>query len=359
MRRPKLRLALCVVGLAAVLAGGALALGSGDSLISLSYLTSTFLPSAQSQLEEINNDAMQEAYDQAAAQVQGGAGTGSGLCSAYFQSRTFSQGDIITLPTGSGLMIYGGTGELAHSGAVIDVTDGTVVPSGTRLTAGHRYLVGEDTSAALAVRSGVIYLGLQGSYSVADAGTSALPFIDVAQGDWYMSAVEYAYTKGLFSGTGADTFSPNLTMNRAMLVTVFYRLAGSPAEELSSAQASFADVAEDSWYAPYVRWGYVQGVTAGTGDGRFAPEESVTRQQILVMLHSFAQRYLGLSLTGAADLSAYGDGAETASWARDAVAWAVANQIIVPSDAGTLRPNDPASRAEVATILMKFDSLYL
>ena len=108
-----------------------------------------------------------------------------------------------------------------------------------------------------------------------------------------MSAVEYAYTKGLFSGTGADTFSPNLTMNRAMLVTVFYRLAGSPAEELSSAQASFADVAEDSWYAPYVRWGYVQGVTAGTGDGRFAPEESVTRQQILVMLHSFAQRYLG------------------------------------------------------------------
>ena len=142
MRRPKLRLALCVVGLAAVLAGGALALGSGDSLISLSYLTSTFLPSAQSQLEEINNDAMQEAYDQAAAQVQGGAGTGSGLYSADFQSRTFSQGDIITLPTGSGLMIYGGTGELAHSGAVIDVTDGTVVPSGTRLTAGHRYLVG-------------------------------------------------------------------------------------------------------------------------------------------------------------------------------------------------------------------------
>ena len=71
MRRPKFRLALCAAGLAAALAGGALALGNGDSLISLSYLTDTFLPSAQSQLEEIQNDAMQEAYDQAAAQLQG------------------------------------------------------------------------------------------------------------------------------------------------------------------------------------------------------------------------------------------------------------------------------------------------
>ena len=255
MRRPKFRLALCAAGLAAALAGGALALGNGDSLISLSYLTDTFLPSAQSQLEEIQNDAMQEAYDQAAAQLQGGTGT-SGLYSADFQSRTFSQGDTITLPTGSGLMIYGGTGELAHSGAVIDVTDGTTVPSGTRLTAGHRYLVGEDTSAALAVRSGVMYLGLQGSYTFTDAGKQSLPFVDVAQGDWYESAVEYAYTNGLFSGTSADAFSPNLTMNRAMLVTVLYRLAGSPEEELNSAQASFWDVAADSWYAPYVRWGY-------------------------------------------------------------------------------------------------------
>ena len=183
--------------------------------------------------------------------------------------------------------------------------------------------------------------------------------MDVAQGDWYESAVEYAYTNGLFSGTSADAFSPNLTMNRAMLVTVLYRLAGSPEEELSSAQASFWDVAADSWYAPYVRWGYVQGVTAGTGEGSFGPEQSITRQQLLVMLHSFARQYLGLSLTGGADLSQYSDGGQTASWAREAVSWAAANQLIVPSGDGTIRPEDPAGRAEVATILMKFDSLYL
>jgi len=129
--------------------------------------------------------------------------------------------------------------------------------------------------------------------------------------------------------------------------------------ELNAADASFTDVAGDSWYAPFVRWGYAQGVTAGMGDGSFAPEQSVTRQQLLVMLHSFARQYLKLEPTGAADLSIYGDGGQVADWARDAVSWAVSAGLIVPSGEGTLRPADPASRAEVAVILMKFSSLYL
>ena len=267
----KFRLTLCVCGLAAVLAGGAWAIGGGDSLISLSYLTSTFLPEAQTQMEQIYEEAFQESYDQALAGVQNGTGSGGTQVSQDLRSRTFSQGDILTLTTGSGLLFYGGTGELAHNGAVIDVTDGVEVSSGAQLTAGHRYLVGEDTSAAVAVRSGVAYLGVQGSYTYAEAEGEALPFVDVAEGDWYQSAVEYAYENGLFSGTGADTFSPNLTMNRGMLVTVLYRLAGSPEEELHAAQANFSDVAADSWYAPYVRWAAAQNITAGVGDGRFAP----------------------------------------------------------------------------------------
>ena len=125
MRRPKFRLALCAAGLAAALAGGALALGNGDSLISLSYLTDTFLPSAQSQLEEIQNDAMQEAYDQAAAQLQGGTGT-SGLYSADFQSRTFSQGD-----RGAGPQRRGHRRDRRDHGALRDPADGgTPLPGG-------------------------------------------------------------------------------------------------------------------------------------------------------------------------------------------------------------------------------------
>ncbi|MFR6184500.1 MAG: S-layer homology domain-containing protein [Lawsonibacter sp.] len=251
------------------------------------------------------------------------SGGGGGLYSADLRSRTFHQGDTLTLPAGSGVLAMAGTGEVIHSGAFIDVTEGVEIPSGSKLTPGHRYLAGEDTSAVISVRSGAMYLGLQGSYGYEPGGGDPMPFVDVAQGDWFQSAVEYVYGNGLFSGMSADRFSPGTTMNRAMLVTVFYRLAGSPEGELNAADASFTDVADGSWYAPFVRWGYVQGVTAGMGDGSFAPEQSVTRQQILVMLHSFARQYLKLTPTGTADLSIYGDGGQVAGWARDAVSWAV------------------------------------
>lgn len=359
MRRKTARLLLSGGVLAAVLSGGAAALSGGDGLVSLRDLNEVFLPKAQTQMEERMDSALQSTYDQALAQVQGESGGGGGLYSADLRSRTFRQGDVLTLPTGSGVLALAGTGEVIHSGAFIDVTEGAEVPSGSRLTPGHRYLTGEDTSAVLSVRSGAMYLGLQGSYGYEPGGGDPLPFVDVAQGDWFQAAVEYVYRNGLFSGMSADRFSPGTTMNRAMLVTVFYRLAGSPEGELNAADASFTDVADGSWYAPFVRWGYVQGVTAGMGDGSFAPEQSVTRQQILVMLHSFARQYLKLTPTGTADLSIYGDGGQVAGWARDAVSWAVSAGLIVPSGEGTLRPADPASRAEVAAILMKFSSLYL
>ena len=228
------------------------------------------------------------------------------------------------------------------------------IPSGSKLTPGHRYLAGEDTSAVISVRSGAMYLGLQGSYGYEPGGGDPMPFVDVAQGDWFQSAVEYVYGNGLFSGMSADRFSPGTTMNRAMLVTVFYRLAGSPEGELNAADASFTDVADGSWYAPFVRWGYVQGVTAGMGDGSFAPEQSVTRQQILVMLHSFARQYLKLTPTGTADLSIYGDGGQVAGWAREAVEWAVAQGLLAGRSAGgvqTLAPLGTVTRAEFSAVL--------
>ena len=156
MRRHKFRLALCLLGLTAVLAGGALAAGGGDSLVSLSYLMETFLPKAQSRMEEINDSALEEAYNQAAGLTQGEAG--SGLYSADFQSRTFSPGDLLTLPTGSGVVVYAGTAEVAHSGAVIDVTDGTAVPSGTRLLGWQ--LAGEPVNLMMAGACALIVLSV-------------------------------------------------------------------------------------------------------------------------------------------------------------------------------------------------------
>lgn len=356
MKHKKIAAAAGALALTAVLVGGALALSGGDSLVSLSYLKNTFLPSAQTQLEKAATDPLQQAYDAAVKNLEHGE---SGLYSQTLSSRTFTQRDVIGLSTGAGFLPLAGSAQLTHNGVVVDVTDGTEVASGARLTMGHRYLVGEDTNAQVTVASGVMYLGLQGSYTFADDTASHLPFTDVASWDWYEPSVQFVYDKGLFSGMSEDTFGPGVTMDRAMLVTVFYRLAGSPEDQLSSATAAFDDVSPESWYAPYVSWGASQGVTAGMGGGLFAPEQSVTRQQVLVMLHGFAASHLGLELSGQADLSQYGDGSQVADWAKESVAWAVANGLITPSAEGTLRPNDTASRAEVAGILMNFSNRFL
>ena len=158
MRRKTARLLLSGGILAAVLSGGALALSGGDSLISLRELNEIFLPKAQTQMEERMNSALQSTYDQALAQSQGESGGGGGLYSADLRSRTFHQGDTLTLPAGSGVLAMAGTGEVIHSGAFIDVTEGVEIPSGSKLTPGHRYLAGEDTSAVISVRSGAMYL---------------------------------------------------------------------------------------------------------------------------------------------------------------------------------------------------------
>ena len=156
MRRKTARLLLSGGILAAVLSGGALALSGGDSLISLRELNEIFLPKAQTQMEERMNSALQSTYDQALAQSQGESGGGGGLYSADLRSRTFHQGDTLTLPAGSGVLAMAGTGEVIHSGAFIDVTEGVEIPSGSKLTPGHRYLAGEDTSAVISVRSGAM-----------------------------------------------------------------------------------------------------------------------------------------------------------------------------------------------------------
>ena len=358
MKHKKILAVAGALALTAALAGGALALSGGDSLVSLSYLKNTFLPSAQTQLEQTATQPLQEAYDEAVAKLQGGEG-GSGLYSDNLSSRTFTQGDVIGLPTGSGFLSISGSAQVSHNGVVVDVTDGREVASGARLTVGHRYLVGENTTAQVTVASGIVYLGVQGSYTFTDSTASHLPFVDVASWDWYQASVKFVYENGLFSGMSEDTFGPGVTMDRAMLVTVLYRLAGSPQDQMNSATAAFDDVPVGSWYEPFVRWGASQGVTAGMGDGLFAPEQSVTRQQVLVMLRGFASSQLGMELTGQTDLTQYADYDQVADWAKEAVSWAVANGLITPSAENTLRPADTASRAEVAGILMNFSNRFL
>ena len=340
-----------------LLAGGAYGLSGSDGPVSLRYLTETFFPQAVQAGEEAADSALQETYDQAVAQLDGTqSGQDGGLYSDTLQQREWSEGQTVTLSTGAGFLMLQGSASVSHSGAVVDVTDGVEVTSGSTLATGHRYLVGEDTTARITVLSGYATLGVQGGYTVAAGVSDPTPFYDVSRSDWFYEPVSYAYANGLFSGLEEHRFGPNEAMTRAMLMTVLYQMAGAPQEELNSAQVSLSDVPEEMWYAPYVKWGVSQGIASGTGPDTFSPDGQITREQLAVLLYSFGSNYLGLEMALGADLSAYTDLEQSSTWARQALSWAVAEGIISSSSTTglTLSPQRSASRAEVATMLRAF-----
>ena len=350
---------LCPLGLILaflLLTAGAYAAVSGDSIISLSYFQNTFFPQAVQTGEETANKALQETYDSAKKQLdaaQGGGGS-AGLYSGTLQRQEWPDGQIVTLSTGAGFLMLEGSANVVHTGAVVDVTAGAEVPSGSLLVRNHRYLVGENTDAAVTVRSGQAAIGFQGSYTLTAGKSEHTPFYDVSQNDWFYAPVGYAYEKGLFSGMDAGHFVPGASMNRAMLMSVLHRLAGTPG---TVSQIAFNDVPGNSWYAQAVLWGASQGITSGTGNGNFNPDGLVTREQAVAMMYNYAVKYMGLSAGPGADLSRYADLSRLSSWARPAMAWAVEEGIVSGVASGsvlTLEPQRSATRAEMATMLRAF-----
>ena len=179
------------------------------------------------------------------------------------------------------------------------------------------------------------------------------PFTDVPAGSWYYGAAAYAYNNGLFAGTTATTFAPDMTMTRAMLVSVLWRLAGEPAPKGTN---TFDDVPDGTWYTDAVTWAAENGVVAGIGNGRFDPDGSVTREQTAVILFNYAQSK-GYDVSARADLSAFPDAGSVSDWAQSALAWANASGLISGAVRGTqtiLDPQGSASRAQVAMILMGY-----
>lgn len=342
-----------------LLIAGAYAASSGDSLISLSYLQKTFFPKAVQAGEEAADKALQDTYDSALADLKAAhsaasGGGGSGEYSDTLQPRSWSDGQTIALPTGSGFLMLEGSARVTHGGAVVDTTQGTEVASGAALVSGHRYLVGEDTSASVAIQSGQAVLGVQGSYVQSPGKGRHTPFYDVSQSDWFYTQVNYAYEQGLFSGIDQNHFAPGGSMDRAMLMTVLYRLAGSPAQ---SGGASFSDVPDGQWYSQAVRWGAAQGITSGTGDGRFSPAGQVTREQTVAMLYNYASKYLKKDVSAGAGLSGFRDQDQVSQWAGTAMAWAVQKGVISGVDNGgaiALEPQRGATRAEMAAMVKNF-----
>ena len=176
------------------------------------------------------------------------------------------------------------------------------------------------------------------------------PFLDVNEGDWFYDAVAYAYENGLMDGVGGNRFAPNSATTRAQLVTILYRMEGQPAV---SGDLPFTDVEAGTWYTNAVGWAAQNGIVNGVGDDTFAPGNDLTREQLVTILYRYAETK-GYDVSASADLAGYPDGEEIQAYAREAMAWAVAENIIQGMEDDTLKPAGNASRAQIATILMRF-----
>ena len=176
-----------------------------------------------------------------------------------------------------------------------------------------------------------------------------MPFTDVASGEWYYEAVQYVYNNELMNGMSATTFEPNSTTTRGMIVTMLYRLENEP----TAASAGFSDVAEGQWYTDAVNWAAANNIVNGYGDDQFGPTDTITREQMMAILYRYAQ-YKGYDVTASADLSAYTDAANISSYAVSAMQWAVGEGLINGITDTTLVPGGSATRAQVAAILMRF-----
>lgn len=179
---------------------------------------------------------------------------------------------------------------------------------------------------------------------------SVAVYTDVPASAWYFDAVRFVASKGLFEGVSAAEFRPGEPMTRAMLATVLYRLDGKPKTETFS---GFSDVPDGQWYSETVNWAGKTELITGYGDGRFGINDSLTRQQLAVILY----RYAGVKeydVTARVDLTAYMDREKISAYASDAMSWAVAEGLITGVTNTTLNPEGNASRAQIAEILQRF-----
>ena len=188
------------------------------------------------------------------------------------------------------------------------------------------------------------------SFALIEDETVKANFADVAADAWYADAVQYVYENGMMSGTSETTFSPDLTTTRGMIVTILYRLENEPTVTGTTA---FTDVAADQYYANAVAWAAQNGIVSGIDATTFAPNNAITREQMAAILYRYAQ-FKGCDVSAKADLSVYTDAAQVSTYATDAMAWANGAQLITGISQTTLTPAGNATRAQVATILMRF-----
>ncbi|WP_339319325.1 LamG-like jellyroll fold domain-containing protein [Paenibacillus sp. FSL R10-2734] len=237
----------------------------------------------------------------------------------------------ITLPSGVNHAVVSipVTNPLAGTVAVIVKADGS-----------------EEVIKTSVINNGILYVPVDGSVTIKIVNRNQ-SFADIQNDLWYSEAVAFATSHDLFTGTSDTTFNPDNLMTRGMLVTVLQRLSNGKAEE----SAQFTDVMSGHYFVDAVAWASENGIVSGTGNGKFAPNDNITREQLAAILY----RYAGASATSASDVQlTYSDSDRVSEWAQDAMNWAVKSGLISGKGNGLLDPTGGATRAEVAQIILRY-----
>jgi hypothetical protein len=181
----------------------------------------------------------------------------------------------------------------------------------------------------------------------------ALPFKDVGKGAWYYNNVYYMWENGLMKGTSNTQFSPNTPLTRGMAATVLYRMEGEP--DVAGLVNPFSDVANGLYYTDAIIWAADKGIVLGYGNGKFGPNDNVTREQLAAILMRYCVwKGIDVSVGEDTNILSYNDAFDISEWAIPAFQWACGSGIVNGKPGGLLDPKGNATRAEIATILHSF-----
>ncbi len=354
-------IALVLLLLFSLTSGFAAAPGSsGDPLISLTYINNSFLPTVRNDTKALVNSAIGKTYSDAEKKLREaydgyllrlGGYTGYTFAGA-FTPVSLPVGTTAKLITGSTFVLTSGTASLQiEKGTVINISTGSEIATAAALTPNERYFCAEDTVAQFVAVSSATCL-IDGYYH--SGGTviiNPVNFSDVKSTDWFYTAVTFASDNNLFKGTTPTTFAPQMTMTRGMFVAVLHRLAGQPVVTLSSA---FSDVPSSQYYYNAVVWANTNGIVSGYSDGKFHPDDLITREQMAVILSNYAQYAgYGTAYPNTSVYDSFPDKGSVSAYAINAAKWAAYNGLLSGSY-GKLLPKNTASRSEVAQIMMNF-----
>lgn len=183
---------------------------------------------------------------------------------------------------------------------------------------------------------------------------TGMPFTDVTADNSYFEAVKYVYNRGMMNGVpaanGTTIFDGYRTITRGQVVTILYRLSGSPS---ASTYSGFNDVPSNQYYAAPITWAYSNGIVGGYGNGQFGPNDPITREQLAKILRDYSV-YRGLNVTKTTSLAGYSDAGSVHDWAQAGMQWAVGNGIVSGTSTTTLTPGGNAQRYHAATMLMRY-----